>query len=225
MDILQAIAKRKSIRGFLDKQVPKQIIQDILEAAVRAPSAMNTQPWKFYVLAGPVLDAVKKQNQAAFLSNFPAAPEHEVVGWPKDSVYRERQVDLAKQLFSLLDIQRQDAEKRTQWAARGFGFFNAPVAVIICAEKSLGQSCPLLDLGAVMQNICLLGMAFDLGTCILDQGVMYPHVLRTHGGIDDQERIIISIALGYPDWRAAPNRLETPREPIDRITRWRGWEE
>jgi len=50
METLQAIKTRRSIRKYLDKLVPAEIIRDLLEAAMFAPSAGNEQPWQFIVL-------------------------------------------------------------------------------------------------------------------------------------------------------------------------------
>jgi nitroreductase len=47
MHIIEAMNVRKSIRGFKPDPVDQNTITKILEAAVRAPSAMNTQPWEF----------------------------------------------------------------------------------------------------------------------------------------------------------------------------------
>ena len=69
-----------------------------------------------------------------------------------------------------------------------------------------------LDIGAVMQTICLAALHYGLGTCIEDQGVMYPAVLRKFAGIPESRRIIISIAVGYPDWDFPANKVESARE-------------
>ncbi|MBW2971388.1 nitroreductase [Candidatus Woesearchaeota archaeon] len=50
--VIEAIYRRRSIRNFQDKQVPKDIIDEILNAAVMAPSARNTQPWHFTIVEG-----------------------------------------------------------------------------------------------------------------------------------------------------------------------------
>lgn len=50
METLQAIHTRKSIRAFLDKEVPREIILKILNAGIRAPSGGNRQPWRFIVV-------------------------------------------------------------------------------------------------------------------------------------------------------------------------------
>ena len=153
---------------------------------------------------------------------MPAKPEHMVAGWPRDSVFRQRQVALAKQIFALMDIKREDTAKRAGWLERGFRFFDAPVAIIITTDSMLDETTPLIDIGAVMQNICLAALDHGLGTCIEDQGIMYPEVLRELAGIPENRRIIIAIAIGYPDPDFPANRLVSAWEPVDSITRWVG---
>lgn len=223
MDISDAIRRRKSIRGFTTEPVARETLRAILETAGRAPSAMNVQPWEFTVIAGDVLDRIKAAIVEKLHTGAPAQPDHLVVGWPMDSVYRQRQVGLAKQIFGLMEIEREDKEKRAWWLERGFRFFDAPVAVIITTDRILDESTPLMDIGAVMQNICLAALDYGLGTCIEDQGVMYPEVLREVAGIPENRRIMIGIAIGYPDPDFPANRLETAREPIDSITEWVGF--
>jgi nitroreductase len=133
-------------------------------------------------------------------------------------------VALARQLFQSMGISKEDDEKKRQWMERGFRFFDAPAAIVIVIDRSMGERVPLLDIGAVMQSICLAALTRGLGTCIEDQGVMYPQVLRDLAGIPDSKRIIIAIAIGYPDWDFPANSVETAREPLDAITTWCGFE-
>ena len=222
MNIVEAIRTRKSVRSFKSDPVPKEIIAEILELAGRAPSAMNTQPWEFIVLAGDVLEKIKTANIELLKAGEPSRPEHTVVGWPKDSIYRRRQVDLAIQLFQLMDIQREDTEKRAQWMQRGFRYFDAPAAILLVTDRSLSESGPLMDIGAAMQNICLAALNYGLGTCIEDQGVMYPDVLREHATIPESKQIKIAIAIGYPDWDFPANKIESARETVENNTIWCG---
>ncbi len=224
MDIIEAIKKRKSIRSFRKDQVPQAVIREILETACRAPSAMNTQPWEFTVITKNVLDSVKNSVIEKFRAGEKPHSEHCVTGWPLDSVYRERQIELAKQIFQILDIKREDMDKRTQWMERGLCFFNAPAAIIICADRILAEGSPVFDIGAVAQTVCLAALHYGLGTCIQDQGVMYPEVLRKFCNISDSKQIIIAIAIGYPDWDFPANQLETPRESADKLTAWCGFD-
>ncbi len=223
MEITEAIRKRKSIRGFTPDSVSKETLREILETAGQAPSAMNTQPWEFTVIVGDILNKIKSAVVEKLYSGAPAKPDHLVVGWPQESIYRQRQVGLAKQIFSLMDIEREDKEKRASWLERGFRFFDAPAAIVITTDSILAESTPLIDIGAVMQNICLAALDYGLGTCIEDQGVMFPEVLREFAGIPESRRIMIAIAIGYPDLDFPANRLETTREPVDNITQWIGF--
>jgi nitroreductase len=50
MDTLDAIRTRRSIRRYLDRPVPEELIQKLLAAAMHAPSARNQQPWRFIVI-------------------------------------------------------------------------------------------------------------------------------------------------------------------------------
>jgi nitroreductase len=220
MELIEAIRQRKSIRAFKNKKVSKDIIMEILNIACRAPSAMNTQPWEFVVLSGEKLNLLRAAIVNKLRQGFPVSPEHLVVGWPNDSVYKKRQIDLAKLLFKAMNIPREDVEKRNWWLERGFRFFDAPAAIVIATDRVLGESAPLLDLGAVMQNICLAALHFGLGTCIEDQGVLYPEVFREYTGIPSIKRLVIAIAIGYPDEDFPANQIRSEREPAENLTIW-----
>jgi nitroreductase len=224
MDVIEPVKKRKSIRGYKPNPVPKHILEQILELASRAPSAMNTQPWEFTVVTGEVLKNIGQSNIDLLNAGVSPNPEHVVTSWPKESIYRQRQVDLAKQLFQLMDIPREDKEKRAKWMERGFRYFDAPAAIIISVDRCLSESGPLLDIGAAIQIICLTALHFGLGTCIEDQGVAYPEVLRKYAHIPESKRIVAAIAIGYPDWDFPANKVETTREPIKNVTTWLGFD-
>lgn len=224
MDIVDAIKMRKSIRGYKSDPVPQEILKEILRIANYAPSAMNTQPWKFYALTGKVLEDIKSANIEMLNSGKAPSPEHAAVERTFEGEYRRRQVELAKQIFSVMGIEREDKEKRKEWMERGFRFFDAPCAIIICVDKSLGDKGPLIDVGTVLQNICLAALNYGLGTCIEDQGIMYPEVLRKFANIPSSQRIIISIAIGYPDEDFPANKIRSKREPVEDFITWCGFE-
>jgi len=223
MDVMEAIHQRTSIRGFKNDPVPQAMIREILETAVRAPSALNSQPWEFVVITGAVLEQIRQANVAQLNAGAPSSADHITGEWPKDSIYRKRQVTLGKSLFQLIGIAREDQEKRKAWQERGFRFFDAPVAIIVMTDTVLPESGPLLDIGMVVQNICLASVAKGLGTCIEDQGIFYPDVVRELAGIGKDKRLIIGIALGYPDWDFPANQLKTERASADEVTKWIGF--
>jgi len=224
VNIIEAIRTRKSIRDFTADPVPQHILRKIIEVAVRAPSAENSQPWEFTIVAGDILDTIRKANIEKLKSRALPHPDLAAEGLPRDSVYRRRQIEIAKQLFGLMDIPREDLEKRDRWMELGFRYFNAPAAIIISVDRSLSYPRPIFDIGSATQNICLAALNYGLGTCIANQGITYPEVLHEFAKIPESKRIVISIAIGYPNWDFPANKVVSDREPMENITTWVGFE-
>lgn len=223
MDVFDAIRKRRSVRAYKPDPVPKAVIREILEIAGQAPSAMNTQPWEFAVVTGEPLRKIREGNVEKLKAGEAPRPEYIVAGWTNDSIYRTRQVDLAQHIFQVLNISREDKMKRNAWLTRGFRYFDAPAAIIICDDKTLPEAGPMIDVGAVMQNICLAALPFGLGTCIHDQGIMYPDVVKKCAGITESKRLIVAISIGYPDEGNIINTITSTRESVDSLTNWAGF--
>ena len=221
MDLIEAIKTRRSIRGFKKDPVSKETIHKILEAAIRTPSGMNTQPWEFVVAGSKALDQVREECSKLF--NEGAFPTNDMLRQPFEGVFKKRQVDLAVELFKLMGIAREDKEARKQWMLRGFRFFDAPCQIIIIADKELKYHLDMLGVGALCQTICLAAMEYGLGTCIADQGIMYDQVWRKHANIPESKRLIAGISIGYPDPDFPANKLVSSREPVDSITTWLGY--
>lgn len=221
MDLIEAVSGRKSIRGYKPDPVPKDIIQTIIQTAVRAPSAMNTQPWEITVVTGEPLDNIKNGNIEALTQGKGPNPGRPMGRY--EGVYRGRQVALAKELFALMNISKEDKDKRTAWTMRGFRLFDAPAAIFLSLDESLAPVHAYTDIGIIVQTICLTAYAHGLGTCIMDQGIMFPDVVRKYTGIPDSEVIFLCTPIGYPDPDYPANRLVTPRESLDDSTRFIGF--
>lgn len=221
MELVEAIKSRKSIRGYQPAPVPKEILAQILDIATRAPSALNTQPWKFIILGGKVLDELREGLQRGFLEgaemhpDFPLSP-------PILGIYRDRQVALGKSLFQLLGIAREDKGKRMEWTARAFRFFDAPNAIIISMDEEISSFSAIFSLGAVTQTIALVALAFGLGTCIEQNSTLYPDLIRQITGIPESQKIVAGMAIGYPDWDFPANELQSAREPLSSVAIWCG---
>ncbi len=221
MDIIEAICSRKSIRGYKPTPVARDTLQKILDIATRAPSSDNAQTWEITVVTGEVLDNIRWGNVEKL--TYGVMPNPDFALGRLEGVYRQREVELAIQIFQLMGIAREDRDERAQWRQRGFRFFDAPTVIILSADSSLSESRILLDAGLIAQTICLAALNYDLGTCISVQGVLYPEVIRKFTNIPESKRIIISIAIGYPDWDFPANKLESKREPLEGITTWYGF--
>ena len=97
-------------------------------------------------------------------------------------------------------------------------------AFILSLEKSNDKILSHLDIGVMAQTICLVAMNYGLGTCIEDQGTFYPEVLRKYAGVPETSEVIISIAIGYHDGDFPANRLESTREPLEKLVTWCGFD-
>ncbi|MDY7018444.1 MAG: nitroreductase [Nitrospirota bacterium] len=223
MDVVQAMHQRKSIRGFLPTPVPKEVIVEVLEAAVRAPSSENIQPWKFYVLGGKVLETLKDKVMEQIESGKvpePEFPTYMTMNLPQK--YRSRMVELGKALFGLAGIERHDMEGRRLWYSKMMRFFEAPNAIVITVDEEISTFSSIFSIGCVTMAIALAALPFGLGTCIQHAGVLYPDVIREVAKIPKTEKIVMSIAIGYPDPAFKANRLVSPRVPLEEVATFLG---
>ena len=214
MDIIEAIKTRKSIRAFKPDPVSKQIVSDILTISCHSPSGVNQQPWEFAVVTGAKLDELRNNNTELLTGGAPQQRDYASHDKPKDSLYRKRQVELAVQLYKALGIERDDTQGRFDWLIKGARYFDAPVTIIIYTDKCLSKTNPLVDIGAVIQTICLTALNFGLGTCIQNQGIQYSDMLRDALNIPDTKRIVTCVSLGYPDMDHRPTKYKAPENPL-----------
>ena len=203
MEFDDVIRHRRSIRGYLKKPVPRALIREILELAMRAPTSLNTQPWNFYVVGGAVLDRIRQGNVERNLAGVPDSREFRM-GPGYQGVHRERQIGIAKQLFAAMGIERDNKEKRQDWVLRVFRQFDAPVSIVITYDRSIhGSDIAPFDCGGVVN--CLVNAAWSrgLGCVINSQGIMQSPVVREQAGIPDDQVIQTCVADGQPDRSAA----------------------
>lgn len=101
MEYSEVVRKRRSVRAFLNEDVPLETVLEILEEAILAPSAGNLQPWRFIVIGNQELKF--QLTQSAFAQRFIAqAPWVVAVVAKVDesaAVYGER----GKNLYAIQD--------------------------------------------------------------------------------------------------------------------------
>lgn len=226
MELDQAMKDRRSVRGFTKDPVPRALLEEIIELANRAPSSMNTQPWHFHVLTGAPLERVREGNSERMLSGVPPQREIQDHG-AYEGVHRERQVEIAKQLFAAMGIERHDKEMRQDWVMRGFRQFDAPVSIVVTFDRSLEDKSTIahFDLGAVTYALVLAAWSRGLGTVINGQGIMQSPVVREHAGIPEDEIILTCVALGWPDDDFSANAVRSLRRDVDNVARFVGFDE
>lgn len=215
----RAITSRRSIRAYLPKPVPKELVEHLLDVAARAPSGTNMQPWRCHVLMG----AARQRLVDALVADIAA-------GVPEESDYRyyppeffdpflSRRRKVGWDMYALLGIQRGEGEKMKRQHVRNYEFFDAPVGMILCVEKRMGNG-QWIDCGIFLDQLMLLAREKGLHTCPQAAFSRYQHVVRRELGIPEDQTVICGLALGYADPDVVPNSLITERAPIQDFTTW-----
>ena len=221
----EVVLGRRSIRGFQTRPVPKALIREVIEIAMRAPSSLNTQPWNFTVVAGAPLDRIRKGNTERNLAGVPDSREFRGHG-AYVGEHRERQIEIAKQLFGAMGIAREDKEGRQDWVLRGFRQFDAPVSVVVTYDRSIhGGDVGPFDCGAVTNALVNAAWSRGLGCVINSQGIMQSPVVREHAGIAADQVIMICVAMGWPDDSFPANAVVSRRKSVEAAVTFVGFEE
>ena len=225
LDIDKVMNERRSIRGFKDDPVPRDVLEEVIALANRAPSSMNTQPWHLHVLTGEPLEQVRRGNTQRMLSGVP--PSREIEDYAAyEGEHRARQIEIAVQLFEAMGIERHDKERRQDWVMRGFRQFDAPVSVVVCFDRSLlNNTIAHFDTGAMTYGLVLAAWDRGLGAVINGQGIMQSPVVREVAGISEDQVILTCVALGWPDDTFIANSVVSRRRPVSNVTRFLGFSE
>lgn len=211
---LKTIAGRRSIRAFLNRAVPRNVIEDLLEAAGRAPSANNTQPWTVHILTG---STKTRLTEAIMAERAGGAPEpameyqYYAESWPEPYLGRRRA--LGWSLYELMGIQKGDRSGSRAWHDRNFDFFGAPVGLIVTTDRRLGLSA-LIDIGMFMEAIAIGARSFGLETCPQAAFAAYHEAARSVLSLPPEQMVVCGMALGFEDRDALPNSLHTPRAAV-----------
>ena len=214
-----AIASRRSVRAFTPEPVPREVVDEILAVAARAPSGTNTQPWRVYVLHGAVRDSLVDTVCAAHDRVFadPAAGaeygeafEYYPTKWFSPYIERRRQNGYA--LYELAGIPKGDKQRMHEQHRRNFQFFDAPVGLMFTVHRDLGRG-SFVDYGMFLEAVMVAARARGLDTCPQAAWNRFARIVLPHVGASADELLVCGMSLGHADNDAAVNRLVTPREP------------
>ncbi|WP_329445649.1 nitroreductase family protein [Streptomyces canus] len=130
MDVREAVMTRRSVRGFPDTPVSRRTLEQVLEAACRAPSGGNLQPWRLYTLTSDSLDQLKDSTaQRIATGSPPDEPEYTIYPPDLTAPYRDRRFHCGEQLYSAIGVPREDKQGRRRQFARNYQLFGAPVGL------------------------------------------------------------------------------------------------
>jgi nitroreductase len=219
-----AITSRRSVRRFLPTPVPLATVEAILDAAARAPSGTNMQPWQGYALAGAARDALCRDVQAAF--DAQEQSEQEVRYYPEAMFepYLARRRKVGWDLYGLLGIAKGEMAKTRAQHRRNFQFFDAPVGMIFTIDRRLAVG-SWLDYGMFLENVMVAARGRGLDTCAQAAWAQYHRVIRPLLGLEEEEIVVCGMALGHADPDAVENTLVTVREPARAFMRFDGFDD
>jgi len=219
MELEKAILSRRSIRAFRPEPVPQPVLRAIIESARWAPSAVNSQPWEFTVVAGEALATLRGGLRAAAAADPVGKPEFV---WPKDLAERftQRRLEVGQAVLRALGVAEDDKAGKQAWFLFGIGFFDAPQVIVVAVERALSQLA-LLDAGAVALAVQLLAHDKGLGTCPQAAPLRYPWIFHEVLGIPETKRILLALPIGYPAADAPVNNFPRNRVPADQLIAWK----
>lgn len=216
-ETLRSILSRKSVRGFLSRKVSATAVHTILQAASRAPSGSNIQPWKVHVVSGQARDKLASALSRAYELGIIEEREYTYypVNWREPYLTRRRATGWG--LYNALGIKKGDRKETKHQLGRNFVFFGAPVVFFITIDKDMELG-SWLDTGMFIQNILISARALGLHTCPQAAVVNYPTIVREHLSIPQDQTLVCGISLGYEDTGHPANQFSTTRVDINEFT-------
>ncbi len=212
MDVQEALLTRRSIRKYLSTPVSEELIIKVMTAAVWAPSGGNGQPWRFYVATGAKRDDLVRAMIDASGPDAPAPEAYEAMAKRIEEKAREGGTDRG--------LMQMGEDGKTFGYLGSTRFYNAPVVIAVTANEqkkgSSGQS-----IGAAVENLLLAAHAEGLGACWLGIPLRFSDKIVDVLGIPDDEALVTTVCLGYPDTESSINQMgwgtERARLPFDEV--------
>jgi nitroreductase len=220
MQVIDALKQRYTARSFKSEPLNRTTLEKILEAALKAPSWANTQPWEIHIAAGESLNRLR----GAYLQNLKncvprspdlAAPKQ----WPPALLMRMEK--LRAERMATLERVCLDKSILKDLAEMNYHFFYAPVVAYLCMDKTL-TPWSVFDLGLLAQSIMLSAQHFEVDSATAVTLVAHPDLIRKELAIPDDLSIVIGIALGYADSDHPQNKFRSPRRTVQEAVTFHG---
>ncbi len=218
MDVQEAIEGRRSIRAYLDKKIPEEVIRKVLNLAYRAPSWKNVQAYHLCVVSGETKDRIKNLLIQNVLEEKKDKPDYPFPAY-YPSYVKKRMLFLGKEFYNWLGIERQDKKARMEQMFKNFEIFGAPSAIFIFMEKGL-EFWSTLDLGILVSHIMIAARSVGLETVAQASLAAYPDTIRQELNMGDNWQLALGMAIGYANPTEKVNQFHSVREPIDEITKF-----
>ena len=204
------VTDRQSVRAYLPKPVPDNLLRQVLVSARQAPSGSNLQPGAFLSIQDAARERLSNQLIEAWRNGEPEGSDYAYFPDPLPMVFKRRQAASAQALYGALGISRADRAGRDLQFERNFRFFDAPVALVITIGRGFGSGA-YLDLGMAIYGLMLAAQSHGLATCAIGALASYPNLVRRSLQLEEDCAIVCGLALGYADALAPVNQARTTR--------------
>jgi nitroreductase len=182
MDAITAIMTRASVRRFRPDPVPRDVMERLLECAVRAPNHKLTEPWRFVVLTGRARDQFAEIRARHRFKRF-TDPGSSEARAGADKVRREAR-ETPAYVVVLVAVSADEITREEDYAAAMMAIGN-----LVTAAQSLG-----------------------LGTYLRTGGVMRDPELLELAAVPESFRVAAILSLGYPAGEESPRRRRPATE-------------
>ncbi|MCK5283840.1 MAG: nitroreductase family protein [Nanoarchaeota archaeon] len=174
---IDTIKNRRSIRKYENKKISKELINEIIDAGIYAPSSHNSQPWNFTIITHKkVIDELSDEIKAWYASLVKIGVPLSFIKKVREAVEgMRRMVNSEKDLF----------------------FYNAPVVMIIHAKSHEFYQ---KDCACCAQNMMLAARSLGIGSCWIgfaDIVLNKSRKMRKKLGIPVSHRIMATLVFGY----------------------------
>ncbi len=190
--LFEAIHSQRAVRRYKPDPVPDALIHQVLDAAIRAPSAINTQPWRFIV----VKDATTRRTIARYYK----------------TVWEEGQRNPQTQAYMKTQDQKV-ASHAHRFATEGI--LQVPAFIVVCSTQANAQDSVL----QAVQNLMLAARGLGLGTVFTTLLRRYDKEMKELLGVPAGNDIVCMIPIGYPMGSFGPTRRK-PVEEVTFRDRW-----
>jgi nitroreductase len=215
MDLIKAIDSRRSIRAFKPDPVPREIIAKILNLVIKAPSAINLQPWEFFVVMGEEKERLSRKLIKSYREKQISCSPGNVK--PLADMFSKRGLASVELMTPSLAKMGQEFNRFINEGS--CNFYGAPTAIILSLDNAFSKA-RLVDVGIAVGYFVLIAQGLGLGTCTIGLINAYEDEIKEVLSIPENKDVVIGIALGYPNLDSPANEFKTPRDSLDSFVSW-----
>ena len=212
--VTEAVLSRRSIRSFLDRPVDNELIKVLIEKSSLSPSGGNLQPWQIYIINNESMSSFHEFQKRWSESEH---PEYPIYPEKLKEPYRTSRYEVGEQIYSSINIKREDKVARVNQMLKNFDFFNAPAALFCFIDKQMSLP-QWSDLGMFLQTFMLLAKEAGLDTCAQEAWSMKHESVSSFVHASSDDMLFCGMSIGYQDQEAPINKLISARRPLEEWT-------